>query len=68
MIEFPRVISGALLDQYMRWDALNALNLYYVNGFLLHNQHYVVSGFAFHEESRGGTRHGVLYRQFNRPL
>lgn len=36
VIEFPRVISGALLDQYMRWDALNALNLYYVNSHFMH--------------------------------
>lgn len=36
IIEFPRVISGALLDQYMRWDALNALNLYYVNSHFIH--------------------------------
>lgn len=36
IIEFPRVISGALLDQYMRWDALNALNLYYVNSHFMH--------------------------------
>lgn len=36
IIEFPRVISGAVLDQYMRWDALNALNLYYVNSHFIH--------------------------------
>ncbi len=36
MIEFPRVISGAILDQYMRWDALNTLNLYYVNSHFMH--------------------------------
>ncbi len=36
IIEFPRVISGTLLDQYMRWDALNALNLYYVNSHFMH--------------------------------
>ncbi len=36
VIEFPRVISGTILDQYMRWDALNALNLYYVNSHFMH--------------------------------
>lgn len=36
IIEFPRVISGAMLDEYMRWDALNALNLYYVNSHFMH--------------------------------
>lgn len=36
IIEFPRVISGAILDNYMRWDALNALNLYYVNSHFMH--------------------------------
>lgn len=32
----PRVISGALLDQYDYWAALNALNLYYVNSHFIH--------------------------------
>lgn len=36
IIEFPRVISGAVLDQYMRWDALNTLTLYYVNSHFMH--------------------------------
>ncbi len=36
IIEVPRVISGAVLDEYMRWDALNALNLYYVNTHFMH--------------------------------
>ena len=36
IIEFPRVISGTILDEYMRWDALNALNLYYVNSHFMH--------------------------------
>ena len=36
MIEFPRVISGAILDQYMYWAALNTLNLYYVNSHFIH--------------------------------
>ena len=36
IIEFPRVISGAQLDQYMRWDALNTLTLYYVNSHFIH--------------------------------
>lgn len=36
IIEFPRVISGSLLDEHMRWEALNALNLYYVNSHFMH--------------------------------
>ena len=36
IVEFPRVISGALLDQYMYWGAINALNLYYVNSHFIH--------------------------------
>lgn len=36
IVEFPRVISGALLDQYDYWAALNALNLYYVNSHFIH--------------------------------
>lgn len=36
IIEFPRVISGAVLDEHMRWEALNALNLYYVNSHFMH--------------------------------
>lgn len=36
IVNFPRVISGAVLDQYMYWDALNALNMYYVNSHFMH--------------------------------
>ena len=36
IVEFPRVISGTILDQYMYWDALNVLNLYYVNSHFMH--------------------------------
>lgn len=36
IIEFPRVISGAILDEHMRWEALNCLNLYYVNSHFMH--------------------------------
>lgn len=36
IVEFPRVISGAQLDQYMYWAALNTLNLYYVNSHFIH--------------------------------
>lgn len=36
IVEFPRVISGAQLDEYMYWNAINALNLYYVNSHFIH--------------------------------
>lgn len=36
IIEFPRLISGAVLDEHMRWEALNALNMYYVNSHFMH--------------------------------
>lgn len=36
IIEFPRLISGAILDEHMRWEALNALNIYYVNSHFMH--------------------------------
>lgn len=36
IVEFPRVISGALLDQYMYWAAINTLNMYYVNSHFIH--------------------------------
>ena len=36
IVEFPRVISGAVLDQYMYWDAIGCLNLYYVNSHFIH--------------------------------
>lgn len=36
IVEFPRVISGAVMDQYMYWDAMGALNLYYVNSHFIH--------------------------------
>ena len=36
IVEFPRVISGAQLDTYMYWGAINALNMYYVNSHFIH--------------------------------
>lgn len=36
VVEFPRIVSGAILDQYMYWDAINCLNLYYVNSHFIH--------------------------------
>ncbi len=36
IIEFPRLISGAVLDAHMRWEALNGLTLYYVNSHFMH--------------------------------
>ncbi len=36
IVEFPRVISGGILDIFERWTALNALNLYYVNSHFMH--------------------------------
>lgn len=35
-VELPRVISGANIDEYMYWAALNALNIYYVNTHFMH--------------------------------
>ena len=36
IVEFPRVVSGTQLDNYMYWAAINALNLYYVNSHFMH--------------------------------
>ena len=36
IVEFPRVISGGILDIYDRWSALNCLNLYYVSSHFMH--------------------------------
>lgn len=36
IVEFPRVISGTILDGYEYWAAMNALNLYYVNSYFTH--------------------------------
>ena len=36
VIEYPRVISGCILDQFDYWAAINALNLFYVNTHFMH--------------------------------
>ncbi len=60
LVEFPRVISGAQLDQYMYWAAINTLNLYYVNSHFIHPDDVL-------DEDRGAadgwdTLHGNLER------
>ena len=36
IINLPRVVSGYIIDNYMKWAAINALNLYYVNSHFIH--------------------------------
>lgn len=36
IINVPRVISGTVIDDYMKWAALNTLNMYYVNTHFMH--------------------------------
>ena len=36
IVELPRIISGAILDPYMRWAAFNELNFQYVNSHFIH--------------------------------
>ena len=36
IVEYPRIISGGVLDEYERWAALCCLNIYYVNTHFMH--------------------------------
>lgn len=36
IINLPRVISGYVIDDYMKWAAMNELNLHYVNSHFMH--------------------------------
>lgn len=36
VVEFPRIISGGILDIYDRWAAFNCLNLYFVSSHFMH--------------------------------
>jgi hypothetical protein len=35
-INLPRIISGFIIDDYMKWVAMNELNLHYVNTHFMH--------------------------------
>lgn len=36
IVEYPRIISGGVLDSYDRWAAICCLNIYYVNTHFMH--------------------------------
>jgi len=53
IIEFPRIISGYDISDYMQWAALNELGLHYVNSHFVHPED-VLSG-------DGGAENGWTY-------
>ena len=36
IVEFPRIVSGTIFSNEMQWEALNGLNMYYVNSHFMH--------------------------------